>query len=163
MSKFQPTISGSSLCSNCGWHRTRHTKSGPRERVVCPERYSFIEVPLPSRFNPPPADQASISRAPALKGYESLARVLDQALNHAQAGKGKERHAGPGEAFEDQKIVQLCVWMGGIQGDVFQACKKALEAVRLEPDKAKHELLGAINYLAAAVIVLDELAPKKLL
>jgi hypothetical protein len=90
---------------------------------------------------------------PAL-GYEQLAKVLDDALAQAQAGKGKERHAGEGEAFHDQQIVQLCEWMGSTQGDVFQAAKKAIESTRLPAPRAEAELLGAINYLAAAVIVL---------
>lgn len=91
---------------------------------------------------------------PAL-GYEQLAKVLDDALAQAQAGKGKERHAGEGEAFHDQQIVQLCEWMGSTQGDVFQAAKKAIESTRLPTDRAIHELHGAIVYLAAAVIVLE--------
>lgn len=95
-------------------------------------------------------------RAPVTPGFEVLAAVLDEALQQAQAGKGVERHSRPGEAYQDQQIVQLGEWMG--QSTVFaigQACKKALESTRLEPDRARAELLGAINYLAAAVIVLD--------
>ena len=42
-----------------------------------------------------------------------------------------------------------------------QACKKAQEASRMaaagERERAKAELLGAINYLAGAVIVLEEI------
>jgi hypothetical protein len=93
-------------------------------------------------------------RATASDGYEQLAHVLDRALEHAQAGKGKERHATEGEPFHDQKIVQLCEWMGSTHGAVFQAAKKALESTRLPPDRAELELLGAINYLAAAGLVL---------
>lgn len=95
-------------------------------------------------------------RAAVAPGYESLASVLDESLGQAQAGKGIERHSGNGEAFHDQQIVQLGEWMGG--SPVFaigQACKKALESTRLPHDRARAELLGAINYLAAAVIVLD--------
>lgn len=95
------------------------------------------------------------SRTVAQPGYADLARVLDAALDQAQGGKGVERHAAPGEPFSDQQIVQLCEWMGSIQGDVFQVCKKALEACRLPAPAARRELLGVINYAAAAVIVLD--------
>jgi hypothetical protein len=95
------------------------------------------------------------TRLQPVAGYEQLAKVLDDALAQAQAGKGKERHAGDGEAFHDQQIVQLCEWMGSTQGDVFQAAKKAIESTRLPPDRAIAELLGAINYLGAAVIVLQ--------
>jgi hypothetical protein len=99
--------------------------------------------------------KAQPARLPVAAGYELLADVLDAALAQAQSGKGKERHAGEGEAFHEQQIVQLCEWMGSTQGDVFQAAKKAIESTRLPPERAKAELLGAINYLAAAVIVLD--------
>lgn len=87
--------------------------------------------------------------------YGALRRVLEEAVAQAETGKGKERHAGKDEAFEDQQIVQLCEWMGSNHGDIFQACKKAIESTRLPKDRARHELLGAINFLAAAVIVLD--------
>ena len=90
-------------------------------------------------------------------GYERLAGVLQDALDQAQAGKGKERHAGDGEAFHNQQIVQLCEWMGTNHGDVFQASKKAIESTRLPYPRSRAELLGAINYLAAGVIVLDEI------
>jgi hypothetical protein len=98
---------------------------------------------------------ASNGRAAALPGYESLAAVHDQALEQAQAGKGAERHATRGEAFEDQQIVQLGEWMSSTAFAIGQACKKAIESTRLPDDRARAELLGAINYLAAAIIVLD--------
>lgn len=101
-----------------------------------------------------PLGEAVRERLAALPGYEQLAAVLDAALAQAQAGKGKERHAGEGEAFHDQKIVQLCEWMGSTQGAVFQVAKKALESTRLDDAAAERELLGAINYAAAAVLVL---------
>lgn len=95
-----------------------------------------------------------IERAVIAPGYETLAEVLDAALEQAQAGKGKERHASDGEAFGDQQIVQLGEWMGSTHFEIGQAAKKAIESTRLPPDRAEAELLGAINYLAAAVIVL---------
>ena len=96
-----------------------------------------------------------MKRPPVLPGYESLASALDAALAQAQAGKGKERHAGEGEAFHDQQIVQLGEWMDSGGFAVGQACKKALESTRLPYERARNELLGAINYLAAEVIRLD--------
>lgn len=102
---------------------------------------TFAEVPVHGKARPE---------------YESLARVFDDALEQAQGGKGIERHAGKGERFEDQQIVQLGEWMGS--STVFaigQACKKSIESTRLPDDRARAELLGAINYLAAAVIVID--------
>lgn len=88
--------------------------------------------------------------------YELLAIVLDDAIAQAQDGKGKDRHAC-GEPFEDQQIVQLGEWMGSTQFEVGQACKKAIESTRLPYERARAELLGAINYLGAAVILLDRL------
>lgn len=88
-------------------------------------------------------------------GYESLASVLDEALEQAQTGKGVERHACEGEAFEDQQIVQLGEWMGSTHYEIGQACKKAIESTRMSAWRARNELLGAINYLAAAVVLID--------
>lgn len=108
---------------------------------------------------PPPIgsddNEPYILRAAALPGYESLAAILDEALNDAQAGKGLERHTSHGEAFCDQQIVQFGEWLGNTGFQVGQACKKAIESERLPYAAARAELLGAINYLAAAVIVLD--------
>jgi len=95
------------------------------------------------------------------KGYDVLRSVLEDAVLQASEGKGKERHACVGEAFEDQQIVQLAEWMGSAQFDIGQACKKAIESTRMEPAAARRELLGAINYLAAAVIVLDRVEARK--
>jgi hypothetical protein len=93
-----------------------------------------------------------------LPGYERLAEVLQNALDQAQSGKGKERHAC-GEPFEQQEICHntRAVGFGYPLG---QARKKAREAKRLLETRGKDaaiaECLGAINYLAAAVIVMDE-------
>jgi hypothetical protein len=93
-----------------------------------------------------------------LPGYERLAEVLQNALDQAQSGKGKERHAC-GELFEQQEICQntRAVGFGYPLG---QARKKAKEAKRLietvSKDAGIAECLGAINYLVAAVIVMDE-------
>ena len=44
----------------------------------------------------------------AFPGYESLCDVFSKAIARAATGKGKERHASPGEKFEDQlKDIQL--------------------------------------------------------
>ncbi len=93
--------------------------------------------------------------------YSDLARVLDMALDQAQAGKGKERHARDGQAFIDQLIVQFGLEAGNIAGQVFQVRKKAEEAMRLKPKAAIRELLGSINYAAAAILVLELLYPEE--
>lgn len=88
------------------------------------------------------------------EGYEDLAGVLKLALEQAQHGKGKERHAN-NKPFASQPIIQIG-HMVGMGYNVGQAMKKAQEAMRLPPDKAKAEFLGAINYLASAYILSDE-------
>lgn len=89
--------------------------------------------------------------------YSALRAVLAQAVAQAETGKGNARHAN-GEAFEDQKICALNRFIGSPDGAIFQACKKAIESNRLAKDAAIAELLGAINYLAAAVILRQEQA-----
>lgn len=91
-------------------------------------------------------------------GYGPLATVLQQALDQAQSGKGKERHAND-KPFLKQPIMEIGR-MVGLGYQTGQAMKKAQEAVgmhdRGEPDRAAAELLGAINYLAAAIMLIRE-------
>lgn len=88
-------------------------------------------------------------RLAIVPGYESLAEVLDRALEQCQSGKGKERHAN-GKVFEDQPIRTI--------GDDFpgfllgQATKKILESRAMTPDRAERDLLGAINFIAAEIL-----------
>jgi len=91
----------------------------------------------------------------ALPGYEPLAEVLDRALEQAQAGKGNERHAN-GLPFLEQPIMVEQRQQKGTGFTVGQARKKALESMGLPPERAVRELLGAINYLAAGVLWLEE-------
>ena len=87
-------------------------------------------------------------------GYERLAAVLQRAYNQAAAyGKGKGRHA-QGEPFTDQ-VMQDGARRFGVGALLFQAFKKSDQSQRLPLDRAVVELLGAINYLAAAVITLE--------
>lgn len=87
-------------------------------------------------------------------GYESLGKVLVAAVDQAAMGKGRERHAHPGESFDRQKICEITRRVG-IGYPLGQAIKKAEESLRLG-EAGPAELLGAINYLAAAHIVLSE-------
>jgi hypothetical protein len=91
-------------------------------------------------------------------GYQRLGKVLSDAMAQAARGKGKERHAGVNENFEDQQIVEIARRLGSEDGPLFQAVKKIYESKRLSREAAKAELLGAINYLAAAIIVREEAA-----
>lgn len=87
-------------------------------------------------------------------GYHTLANVLQMAYNQAARGKGVERHAAVGEPFH-QQVMQIGAAKFGIGALLFQAFKKSEESQRLEHDRAVNELLGAINYLAGAVIALE--------
>jgi hypothetical protein len=87
--------------------------------------------------------------------YTKLASVLKAAYDQAARGKGKERHASDGQPFELQPMSAINQVLGSIDGFLYQAAKKAQEARRLPYGRAQAELLGAINYLAGAVIALD--------
>ena len=88
-------------------------------------------------------------------GYAKLAHALQAAYNQAAFGKGKERHASDSVAFEDQPMSVINRQLGSIDGFLYQAHKKSLEAKRLPLERAQAELLGAINYLAGAWIELE--------
>jgi hypothetical protein len=89
------------------------------------------------------------------QGYEPLAEVLQEALDQAQKGKGKECHAND-LPFIEQPIMQGAR-EAGEGGLVFQARKKILEAMNCKDDeRAITDMLGAINYVAAQVILRRE-------
>lgn len=91
-----------------------------------------------------------------ISGYEPLARILERALDQAQNGKGNERHQVDGACFINQPICEL----GRLYGTGYnfgQAAKKAHETNQLGSKDAKlNEIYGAINYLAAAAILIEE-------
>ena len=90
--------------------------------------------------------------------YAALRRVLDAAYDQAANGKGKERHAND-KPFTEQPIMEIARMVGpGYQ--LGQAMKKSAESFgmiqRGQPDRARAELLGAINCLAACVLLIEE-------
>lgn len=90
-------------------------------------------------------------------GYESLRSVLLRAYDQAARTKGAERHAN-NLPFHKQPMQTIAAAHG--VGFLFgQAAKKAQEAQgmhdRGETNKAIHEMLGAINYLAGAIIFME--------
>lgn len=94
--------------------------------------------------------------------FYSLREIFVQAEAHARS-KGNERHAlTPDQSFEEQPICTLTRQLG-LGFPLGQVMKKVLESQQLKqyPARAKAELLGAINYIAAAVIVLEEQAVAK--
>ena len=113
-------------------------------------------------IKPPKYDPASVAfpgekpqQSMDTPGYEMLADVLGRAFSQASNGKGAERHSS-GEPFEEQPICAINRLHGSIDGALFQAAKKGHEARRLPKGAAIRELLGAINYLAACVILIEE-------
>lgn len=91
-------------------------------------------------------------------GYESLAVVLNLALEQAQSEKGSERHTRNGKEanFTDQYMIRGSR-IHGMNGPLFQAGKKIEEVYSLPTKEAKiEELLGAINYIAGAVMWLQK-------
>lgn len=93
--------------------------------------------------------------------YASLADVLHRALLQASQGKGKERHASGDTPFEEQPMATINRQIGSVHGFIYQAHKKSLESLRLPAGRDVAELLGAINYLAGAVIALESWARKE--
>lgn len=92
--------------------------------------------------------------------YAPLHGVLMKAYEQAMLGKGMERHAN-GKPFEAQPMMEIgrMVGMGYHTG---QAMKKSQEAggmvERSQFRAAQAELLGAINYLAGAYLLIDEIS-----
>lgn len=90
---------------------------------------------------------------------DSLKRILNNAYNQSAKGKGIERHGATGKTFDQQQIVSFGVTTKSINYNIGQANKKILEALNLPAAKAIHELLGAINYVAGAIAILEKLNP----
>lgn len=86
--------------------------------------------------------------------FSSLNDVLIASRYRAEHGKGKVRHVVGDEEFKDQIICDLERQQFGFARG--QAAKKLQESLRLKPKEAIEELLGAIVYIAAAIIVLQE-------
>ncbi len=87
-------------------------------------------------------------------GYEKLGDVFQRAYDQAAQGKGKDRHAQEGEPFHEQVMADMAKRFG--TGSLLgQAFKKSEESQRLDHPRAVAELLGAMVYLAGAVIDLE--------
>lgn len=86
-------------------------------------------------------------------GYDCLALVLARAFDQAARGKGAQRHA-VSKPFDHQPMQKLCE-LYGVGFALGQAGKKMQEAQRMQTDAAVRELLGAIVYIAGAVVHLE--------
>jgi hypothetical protein len=135
-------------CVHCGFDATIHSTGNKTFQVIdcptCGKDGMLID------YSTKRAHSQTIE-----PGYEPLAEVLQQALDQAQAGKGKERHAN-GKPFVDQPILEITRNVGDGY-PVGQATKKLWESQRLGTDAAIAERLGAINYIAASIIRLREI------
>jgi hypothetical protein len=92
-------------------------------------------------------------------GYESLHKVLVDALDQAQFGKGAKRHNLAGETRFDDQIVMTITRLLGVGFPLGQATKKILESQRSGMDglAQRAELYGAIIYIAAAIMYTEEM------
>jgi len=113
----------------------------------------------PMWLNEPKDDEALALDYPELTSsgisddYGVLCDVLMEALGQAAEGKGKERHATP-EPFDKQIGCMIEREFPGFA--LGQAVKKIKESKRLPAERAIHEVLGAINYIAMAIIIQRE-------
>ena len=91
--------------------------------------------------------------------YQPLADVLRMALDQAQNGKGRDRHADD-RPFLEQPILNIARMLDGVGGHAYQIAKKAQEATRMarrdQDGAAINEFLGVIVYASAAVILIRE-------
>lgn len=131
------------------------TTQFPSEQVDL-EDYISEKTGIPNIKIVDRAGQSEIERTEAM--YAPLNRVLMMAYNHAAVGKGRERHANGGD-FLTQDIMAIAR-VHGIGFQTGQAEKKVRESHgmmdRGDYRLAKAELLGAINYLAAAYLLIEE-------
>jgi hypothetical protein len=93
-------------------------------------------------------------------GYETLAAVLQEAFDQAATGKGAERHANA-LPFHEQPMQQIARrrGLGFLLGQVDKKTEEAQGMLeRGERAAWRREILGAINYLAGALIYTDGLS-----
>lgn len=93
-------------------------------------------------------------------GYETLAAVLQEAYDQAATGKGAERHAND-LPFHEQPMQQIARrrGLGFLLGQVDKKTEEAQGMLeRGERAAWRREILGAINYLAGALIYVDGLS-----
>lgn len=168
---------GNGLCGACGASKYRHMRgtelldamqqlssrlrgkpiraqrNNNMHMAICKKKVQGVVVPSSQAPKEKEPDEVGSGQGVFLVmlGYEALAAILQEALNQAQLGKGKERHAAEAEPFSKQKICEITRRVG-LGFPVGQAVKKVEEALRLGGDAGCREMLGAINYICAAVI-----------
>lgn len=130
------------------------------EALRADDKIDFRHIEPADMFEMLGDEPPEVLTLPTTGPYASLARTLYAAFQQAATGKGKERHAVDDVAFEDQPMSTINRQLRSVDGFIYQAHKKSLEAKRLPDGRAQAELLGAINYLAGACIAYDSWAKK---
>ena len=116
----------------------------------------------PPDFSEPPAGPILLNWSEtASPEYAPLAAILQEAYDQAARGKGMDRHDN-GKPFTEQRAMSIGRKVGpGFP--VGQSLKKTEEAATMigkgQSGAAIRELLGAINYAAAAVMLIREQNP----
>lgn len=119
--------------------------------------YEQMRAEKEQRDAPGPRRSTSSAKVSAEDpAYAKLRHVLGDAYDQAAVGKGRDRHVKrEDQPFEDQPICSLQRIYGS--GYAFgQVGKKMEESMRMDTKAAVAELYGAIIYIAAAIIVLEE-------
>ena len=91
--------------------------------------------------------------------YRELDRILGIAWTQAAIGKGVQRH-GSKKPFQEQIICEITrrLGLGFPLGQVWKKTHESLHHIKMgKRDAAIAELLGAINYIAAAILVIEEM------
>ncbi len=86
--------------------------------------------------------------------YAELRRVYELSFDHAASGKGHVRHSTGDKPFEEQ--VSCWIEREGFGYASGQAVKKLHESLRLPPEQAISEILGAMNFCAIAILGIEE-------
>lgn len=134
------------------WDQYQEYRATGRISGNATQETSGLAIPKPRGVIPEDIlrDQPSVENP----NYDKLMSVLMDAYEQAANGKGSERHAN-GLNFEDQDMIQIMDRVG-IGFSLGQAIKKIVEGQRLRRGQAKKEFLGAIVYLAGAIIWMDK-------
>ncbi len=131
-----------------GWYADRSRVTDTRSAGIWP---ADIDPAEPDEPTEPTEDTDD-------RDYDDLRRQIDAAFAQAATGKGRERHAD-GRRWTDQPIFTVAR-QHGVGFLTGQAAKKLGEAAAMsrrgEHAKARHEMLGAIVYAAAAAHMAEQ-------
>lgn len=143
------------------WKQIGKTLPKVRPGILSAQRHSIIIDSPPVHYRAAVSPQDLLKDGPAVENpnYDALMSVLMDAFSQATEGKGAERHAA-GMNFEDQDMMKIMNEYGP-DFAFGQALKKIREGRRLGTKRLRHELIGAIVYLAGAVVWIDKEATKE--